>query len=60
MKRRDFFKSAAVVGLASIFNPTSLGATGSSIVAGDKMSVQSEPDLVAVMGGEPAAMLTRA
>ena|ERR1035437_82051 len=56
MKRRDFFKSAAVVGLASIFKTSAFG----SIVSGSKIAVKSEPDLVAVMGGEPAAMLIRA
>lgn len=56
MKRRDFFKSAAVVGLASLFKTNALG----SVVANSKLSVQSEPDLVAVMGGEPGIMLTRA
>src|ERR1035437_5545698 len=56
MKRRDFFKSAAVVGLASIFKTSAFG----SIVSGSKIAVKSEPDLVAVMGGEPAAMVIRA
>jgi len=56
MKRRDFFKSAAVVGLASVFKTNALG----SVVSGSSMAVQSQPDLVAVMGGEPGVMLTRA
>lgn len=54
MKRRDFFKSAAVVGLATVLKPTTLDAATSNL------AVQSGPDMVAVMGGEPAAMLTRA
>jgi uncharacterized protein (DUF362 family) len=56
MKRREFFKSAAVLGLSTLITPSSLGA-----LATDKnLSVHSEPDLVAVMGGEPEAMLIRA
>jgi len=60
MKRRDFFKSAAAVGLASVFRTNALGSTLNSTAFGNNMAVQSGPDLVAVMGGEPAAMLTRA
>lgn len=56
MKRRDFFKSAALAGLAAAFSPKAFGVTSTS----KNLAVQSEPDMVAVMGGEPAAMLTRA
>ena len=56
MKRRDFFKSAALAGLAAAFSPKAFGITST----GKSLAVQSEPDMVAVMGGEPAAMLTRA
>jgi len=56
MKRRDFFKSAAVVGLASVFKTSALGA----VVSDKNLTVKSEPDLVAVMGGEPEVMLVRA
>jgi len=56
MKRRDFFKSAALAGLAAAFSPKAFGLTSTS----KSLAVQSEPDMVAVMGGEPAAMLTRA
>ncbi|MDD4992912.1 MAG: DUF362 domain-containing protein [Paludibacter sp.] len=56
MKRRDFFKSAALAGLAAAFSPKAFGVTSTS----KSLAVQSEPDMVAVMGGEPAAMLTRA
>lgn len=56
MKRRDFFKSAAIVGLASFFKTNAFG----SVISGKSMAVHSEPDLVAVMGGEPEAMLVRA
>ena len=56
MKRRDFFKSAAIVGVASFFKTNALG----SVLTGKEMAVHSQPDLVAVMGGEPAVMLARA
>jgi len=56
MKRRDFFKSAAFAGLATVFNPKVIGATSSS----NALAVDARPDLVAVMGGEPEAMLLRA
>ena len=56
MKRRDFFKSAAIVGIASFFKTNAFG----SVLSGKEMAVHSQPDLVAVMGGEPAAMLVRA
>jgi uncharacterized protein (DUF362 family) len=58
MKRRDFFKSAAVVGLASIVKTSAFGSAVS--MSNNNPTVSVEPDLVAVMGGEPAAMLTRA
>lgn len=57
MKRRDFFKSAAVVGLASIFKPGTLAA---STTAASKISIQTGVDMVAVMGGEPEIMLIKA
>jgi uncharacterized protein (DUF362 family) len=53
MKRRDFFKSAAVVGLATFLKPETLASSNA-------ISVQSTPDMVAVMGGEPEPMLIRA
>ncbi len=56
MKRRDFFKSAAAVGLATVIKPDALGSTTSKT----GISVNSTADLVAVMGGEPEAMLIRA
>jgi uncharacterized protein (DUF362 family) len=57
MKRRDFFKSAAFVGIASIFKPGTLAA---STAASNSVSVQATTDMVAVMGGEPEIMLNRA
>ena len=56
MKRRDFFKSAALVGIASFFKTNAFG----SVLSSKGIAVHSEPDLVAVMGGEPAVMLARA
>ncbi|MDP4240675.1 MAG: DUF362 domain-containing protein [Bacteroidota bacterium] len=56
MKRRDFFKSAAIVGIASFFKTNAFG----SVLSGKGVAVHSEPDLVAVMGGEPEVMLLRA
>ncbi len=56
MKRRDFFKSAAFLGAASLLNSKVLGSESPV----SKLAVQSEPDLVAVMGGEPDVMLARA
>jgi uncharacterized protein (DUF362 family) len=57
MKRRDFFKSAALLGLTSIIKPEAIGATTATSKG---VPAHSGPDLVAVMGGEPAVMLTRA
>jgi len=52
MKRRDFFKSAALAGISTFFQLGKLKAA--------PLSVQSSPDLVAIMGGEPDVMLIRA
>jgi uncharacterized protein (DUF362 family) len=56
MKRRDFLLSAALTGVASTLRFDKLEAT----LRNNKVSVTSNPDLVAVMGGEPAVMLERA
>ncbi len=53
MKRRDFFKSAAFAGVASVFSSKVFGTSNA-------MSVSSTPDMVAIMGGEPEEMLLRA
>ena len=58
MKRRDFFKSAALVGLASVVKTSAFGSVVTN--TSKSLAVSSEPDLVAVMGGEPEAMLIRA
>ncbi len=51
MERRNFLKTAILGGIAG-----AVQLKGSTLLAGDKMSVSSANDLVAVMGGEPAAM----
>lgn len=56
MKRRDFFRTAAIAGLASVFSPKSLANVSSE----NEITIQKTPDLVAVMGGEPEVMLIRA
>ncbi|MDD2525776.1 MAG: DUF362 domain-containing protein [Bacteroidales bacterium] len=55
MKRRDFFRSTAFLGLASIFGSDKIRAIGAT-----EMAVAQSPDLVAVMGGEPEDMLVKA
>lgn len=55
MKRRDFFRSTAFLGLASIFGTDRIRAIGRT-----EMAVVQTPDLVAVMGGEPEDMLVKA
>ncbi len=56
MKRREFLKTSMVAGAALTFNFDGLQAALSS----NSMAVQTAPDLVAVMGGEPEAMLDKA
>ncbi|MCD8194246.1 MAG: DUF362 domain-containing protein [Tannerellaceae bacterium] len=56
MKRRDFFKTGIMAGAALSINFDGLQAALSS----NTMTVQQAPDLVAVMGGEPEAMLDKA
>ena len=56
MKRRDFLKTSAVAGAALSLNFDGLQAALSS----NTVAVEKAPDLVAVMGGEPAAMLDNA
>jgi len=56
MKRRDFLLTAAMTGIASTLRFDKLEAA----LASNKMAVSSAPDLVAVMGGEPAEMLDKA
>jgi uncharacterized protein (DUF362 family) len=56
MKRRDFLKTSAVAGAALSLNFDGLQAALSS----NTVALEKAPDLVAVMGGEPAAMLDKA
>ncbi len=56
MKRRDFFRSATLTSIATVFSPQILAETS----VDSEMSVQASPDMVAVMGGEPEVMLIRA
>ncbi|MDL2245129.1 DUF362 domain-containing protein [Parabacteroides sp. OttesenSCG-928-J18] len=56
MKRRDFIKSSVVAGAALSLNFEGLQAALTS----NTMDVQAAPDMVAIMGGEPEAMLDKA
>jgi len=55
MKRRDFIKTTAAVGVA-VLTFDQLQAA----IAKNQIMVESAPDIVAVMGGEPAQLLERA
>ena len=55
MKRRDFIKTTAAVGVAALtFDKLQAAITSNRIM------VESAPDIVSVMGGEPAQLLERA
>ncbi|GHS97450.1 hypothetical protein FACS189421_04280 [Bacteroidia bacterium] len=55
MKRRDFLKTSAAVGVAALtFDKLSAAINSNEVM------VESVPDMVAVMGGEPVPMLQRA
>lgn len=56
MKRRDFLKNLGFAGAASLFSVKEINAM--THISG-ALNV-SQPDLVALMGGEPAAMLEKA
>ncbi len=58
MKRRDFFKTTAMMGAASALSVNFEGLQAALL--SNKMSVEKAPDLVAVMGGEPEDMLEKA
>lgn len=55
MNRREFLKYALLASVASTIDFTGMR----SLMAQGQASVASSPDMVAVMGGEPAAMLDR-
>ena len=55
MKRREFIKTSAAIGVAALsFNQLQ------AAIAKNQIMVEAAPDLVAVMGGEPAQLLERA
>ena len=55
MKRRDFIKTTAAVGVAALtFDKLQAAITS------NKLTVEAAPYMVAVMGGEPAQLLERA
>ena len=56
MKRRDFLKTSALAGAALTLNFEGLHAA----LTNKTVAVEAVPDMVAVMGGEPAAMLDKA
>lgn len=56
MKRRDFLKTSVAAGAALTLNFDGLQAALKS----NNMIVEQAPDMVAVMGGEPEAMLDKA
>jgi uncharacterized protein (DUF362 family) len=56
MKRREFLKTTAAVGIAALTADNLRAALRSNSVT----TVESSPDLVAVMGGKPGQMLGRA
>ena len=55
MKRRDFIKATAAVGVAALTFDQLHGA-----ITKKQIMVEAVPDMVAVMGGEPAQLLERA
>lgn len=59
MDRRDFLKSAAV-GAAGVLLTGKAVAAEKAVTAGRSEKKSGEPDLVAVRGGEPAALLDAA
>jgi uncharacterized protein (DUF362 family) len=55
MKRRDFLKTSAAIGFAALtFDQLS------AAIYSNRVMVEAVPDMVAVMGGEPAQLLQRA
>ncbi|MDR2809141.1 MAG: DUF362 domain-containing protein [Tannerellaceae bacterium] len=57
MKRRDFFKTSVMASVALSLNFDKLQA---ALASNATTVVETAPDLVAVMGGEPEAMLDKA
>jgi len=59
MKRRDFLKTGAIVSASAALTLNFDGGLQAAL-ASNRMAASEAPDLVAVMGGEPAAMLDKA
>jgi len=58
MKRRDFIRTGAVASVSAAF---SLNFNGlQAALSSNKLIIEAIPDMVAVMGGEPAVMLDKA
>jgi uncharacterized protein (DUF362 family) len=55
MKRRDFIKTTAAAGVAAL----TFDKLQAALIS-NNMTVEAAPDMVAVMGGEPAQLLERA
>ena len=55
MKRRDFLRTSAAIGVAALTFDKLQAAMETNTVM-----VEAVPDMVAVMGGEPAQLLERA
>ena len=58
MKRRDFFRTGAVASASAVLSLKFDGLQAA--LSSNRMVVEAVPDLVAVMGGEPVAMLDKA
>ena len=58
MKRRDFLRRSAVVGAGAALTLNFEGLQAA--LESNSVILQTAPDMVAVMGGEPAAMINRA
>ncbi|MDR0799257.1 MAG: DUF362 domain-containing protein [Dysgonamonadaceae bacterium] len=60
MERRDFLKKTILAGVAASLSFDGLQAALSPSSSSNNLTVESVPDMVAVMGGEPAQLLERA
>ncbi len=60
MKRRDFFKKAAIGGATAVATTLTFNGLAQALKTGKTAVESTTPDLVAVMGGEPPVMLNKA
>jgi uncharacterized protein (DUF362 family) len=60
MERRDFLKRTILASIAASLSFDGLQAALSPTSSSNNLTVESVPDMVAVMGGEPAQLLERA